>query len=108
MQEALAKIRDLITNAKKLSDSQKAEMLRYVKSLDHELTALAREKEDEAKNIAHLTHIRTKQALADDVADEEAELHEGFSAAVEKFELSHPRLYKALQTISISLSGLGV
>jgi len=109
MQTTLTKIRTLILNAKNISDPKKKEMLRYVETLDHELTELAKDKQEDAKKIAYYAHLKTEKALGENATDHsEDEITHGFKGAVEEFEISHPKLYQTLQTLSISLSSLGV
>ncbi len=73
------------------------------------MKSLTKAQKGQASTIANYTHQKAEEALGEGMSGERDEaVHSGFDEAVEQFKLTHPKLYKTLQTLSISLSGLGV
>jgi hypothetical protein len=108
LKDNLNKLEALLKNAQ-LSDDKRAELNRLTAELKTELEALAHKDRETAESIAGFTHVATHEALRQRKNPELTAIsQQGLQASVDSFELSHPRLFTAINAFVTSLSGIGV
>jgi hypothetical protein len=109
IQDTLAKIEAQIQNASSLTPERRAELIKSLETLKAEVNDLARTNQEDAASIAGFTGVSTYEATR---AQKNPELLQhsldGLSASAVQFEKSHPRLYKAVESISNTLSNIGI
>ena len=107
--ETISKIEERIRVAGKMDDAQKAELLKLLAELKSEMTTLASTHADDARSIAGFTDVSTHEATRGQPRPELVEQSlEGLAASVRGFEESHPRLVQLVNSISTTLSNLGI
>lgn len=109
IQDTLAKIEAQIQNAASLSPERRAELMQSLETLKAEVNQLAQTNKDDAASIAGFAGVSTHEAMREQKNPELLQHSlDGLSASVVRFEKTHPRLYKAVESISNTLSGIGI
>ena len=107
--ETISKIEERIRVAGKMGGEQKTELLKLLAELKSEVTNLASTHEDDAHSIAGFTDVSTHEATRGSRKPELMDQSlQGLAASVRGFEESHPRLVQLVNSISTTLSNLGI
>ena len=92
-----------------LSEEQQSEFLNLTNKLREELTDLAKNEPDKAHSIAGFTNMTAHESLKSEKNESLLEhSSKGLSQSIQEFEISHPNLVGIIDTISRTLSRLGV
>ena len=107
--DTVSKIEAQVRGVESLSPERKAELLKLLAALKTEVSALSKTNADEAQSIAKFTAASAHEATR---AEQNQKLKElsltGLKSSVEGFEESHPKLVQAVNSISQTLSNLGI
>lgn len=107
--ETLARIERELKESESLSDARRQELLKLMGTLKGEIQDLARTHQEQARSIAGFTQVSTHEATrsSQDPALLDLSL-KGLSSSVAGFERSHPQLVQIVNSISHTLSNLGI
>lgn len=109
IKDTLAKIEEQIQNSANLTPERRAELQKLMETLKAEVNELAQTNEDDAASIAGYTGVSTHEAMR---SEQNPELLQhslnGLTASAAQFEKSHPRLYQAVQSVTNTLSNIGI
>jgi hypothetical protein len=107
--ETVSKLELQLREATNLSPERKAELLRLLGALKAEVAELSKTNREDAQSIARFTEVSALEATRLEQNPKLRELSlEGLKSSVEGFEQSHPRLVQAVNSISQTLSNLGI
>jgi len=107
--ETLERIEKELTASESLSEQRRRELLELMGTLKAEVQELARSNEEQARSIAGFTQVSTHEATRATRDDALLDLSlKGLSSSVAGFEQSHPRLVQIVNSISHTLSNLGI
>ena len=109
IKETIGSIEAKIKSADAINDEKKRELLQLLGTLKSEVATLSRTDDEQAQSIAGFTEISAHEAIRSKQNPELLELSlKGLSSSVEGFENSHPRLVQIVNSISQTLSNLGI
>src|SRR6185369_9365302 len=109
IEETVGKIQSRIEAVEAISPERKQELLQLLGTLKSEVAELSKTHGEEAESIAGFTEISAREATRTEQNPQLLKLSlEGLSGSVEGFEKSHPRLVQIVNTISNTLSNLGI
>jgi hypothetical protein len=107
--ETVTKIEAKIQGADAINDDRKRELLELLGKLKSEVAELSKTHRDQARSIAGFTEISAHEATRAEQNPELLNLSlKGLASSVEGFEKSHPRLVQVVNSISNTLSSLGI
>ncbi len=107
--DTVSKIEAQVRAAEAVSPERKAELLKLLATLKTEVAALSQTNAEDAQSIAKFTEVSTLEATRAEQNPKLRELSlEGLKSSVEGFEESHPKLVQAVNSISQTLSNLGI
>jgi prefoldin subunit 5 len=107
--DTLSKIEARIRSSDAIKDERKQELLQLIGTLKSEVSNLSKTHEEHAESIAAFTEASAREATRTQQNPELLDLSlKGLSSSVEGFEKSHPRLVQIVNTISQTLSNLGI
>jgi hypothetical protein len=107
--DTIGKLESKIAGSDSMSEERRRELLELLSKLKGEVTDLSRTHEDEARSIAAFAELSTHEATKQRQNPELLSISlKGLSSSVSGFEQSHPRLVQVVNTISHSLSNLGI
>lgn len=109
IENTISEIEAKIGGAESVSAERKAELLQLLGTLKAEVSALSKTHSEQADSIAGFAKVSAHEATR---ADQNAELRElsikGLQSSTGGFEQSHPKLVQIVNTISKTLSDLGI
>ena len=109
IKETISSIEAKIQSAEAINGDKKRELLQLLGTLKSEVDTLAQTHDEQAQSIAGFTEISAHEATRTQQNPELLQLSlKGLSSSVEGFENSHPRLVQIVNTISQTLSNLGI
>ena len=109
IEDTIKKIESRIQSAEAISEERRAELISLLDTLKSEVDKLAKTHEEQAQSIAGFTEISTHEAIRSEQNPQLLKLSlEGLNSSVEGFEKSHPRLVQIVNTVSNTLSNLGI
>ena len=109
IEETVGKIEDKIRGMDALKDNRKQELLKLLGTLKSEIGSLSKTHGEQAQSIAGFTEISAHEATRSKQNPELLELSlKGLSSSVDGFEKSHPRLVQIVNSLSQTLSNLGI
>ena len=109
IKNTITEIEDRIRTAGAIKDERKRELLQLLSTLKSEISELSKTHGDQAQSIAGFTELSTHEATRAEPNQQLLDLSvKGLSQSVEGFEKSHPRLVQIVNTISQTLSNLGI
>lgn len=109
IQETISKIEAQIRNSGAVKPEGKTELLTLLTTLKTEMAEMAKTHEDQAQSIAGFTAVSAHEATRGEPDPQLLKLSlEGLSSSVRGFEESHPRLVQIVNSISTTLSNLGI
>ncbi len=107
--ETLARIEKELRESESLSESRRQELLQLMGTLKAEVRDLAQTDQEQARSIAGFTQVSTHEAMRTARDEQLLDLSlKGLSSSVGGFEQSHPRLVQIVNSISHTLSNLGI
>ena len=108
-EKTIGEIEARIRGADSISDDRKRELLQLLGTLRSEVGALEKTHDEQARSIAGFAQLSAHEATR---AEQNPRLRElsirGLRSSVEGFEKSHPQLAEIVNTISNTLSNLGI
>ena len=109
IEDTIRKIELRLQNAEALKDDRRAELVELLATLKAEVAELSKTDADQARSIAGFTELSTHEATRPEQDPQLLKLSlEGLSTSVRGFEQSHPRLVQIVNSISQTLSNLGI
>ena len=109
IEDTLQQIETRLKSSETLREERRAELLRLLDTLKSEVAELSKTHSEEAQSIAGFTNISAHEATRSERNPELLTLSlEGLGASVEGFESSHPKLVRIVNSISQTLSNLGI
>ena len=107
--ETITRIESQVREAEAIPATQKAELLKLLATLQREVSELSKTNHEDARSIAKFTEVSALEAIRSEQNPKLRELSlEGMKSSVEGFEESHPKLVQAVNSISQTLSNLGI
>jgi hypothetical protein len=107
--DTLRKIETSIQSSDSITAERKAELLRLLGQLKNEVASLPESSREEAQSIAAFADVSAREAIRSKKNPELLDLSlKGLSSSVSGFEKSHPQLVQVVNTISHTLSNLGI
>ncbi|HET7624962.1 MAG TPA: DUF4404 family protein [Verrucomicrobiae bacterium] len=109
IEDTVGKIEAKIRGSENISDERKRELLQLLGTLKSEITNLSKTNGEQAESIAGFTERSAHEAMRSKQNPELLDLSlKGLSSSVGGFEKSHPQLVEIVNTISTTLSNLGI
>ena len=109
IQDTIGRIEERIQNATSVPDETKAELVRLLATLKAEVGQISEAQPDKAESIAGFAAVSAHEATRADRNPELLQLSlKGLSSTVEEFEKTHPKLAQIVNSISTTLSNLGI
>jgi len=109
IEETIGKIEARIKSGETISPERKEELLQLLGTLKSEMATLSDTHDEQAQSIASFADVSTREATRTQQNPQLLKLSlEGLGQSVEGFEKSHPRLVQIVNTISNTLSNLGI
>lgn len=109
IEDTIGKIEARIQGADSVKEERRRELLQLLGTLKSEVAELSKTHEEQAQSIAGFTEVSAHEATRAEQNPELLKLSlEGMSSSVRGFEESHPRLVQIVNTISSTLSNLGI
>ena len=107
--ETVSKLESQLREASNLPPERKEELLRLLGALKDEVAEFSKTNQEEAQSIARFTEVSALEATR---VTQNPKLRElsiaGLKSSVEGFEESHPALVQVVNSISQTLSNLGI
>jgi hypothetical protein len=107
--DILHKIETILKGAHRLPDIKRETLLKLTDDLRQELKTVSKTREEDATTLALLTKLNIHQKLQETQNPTVTEhISKGLSSALTQFETSNPKLVRVINSISTSLSKLGI
>ncbi len=109
IEETIGKIEAQIRSADAIKDDRRRELLDLVGTLKSEVANLSRTHEEQAQSIAGFAQVSTHEATRTEQNPDLLKLSlQGLKSSVQELEETHPRLVQIVNSISNTLSNLGI
>ncbi len=109
IEDTIGKIEARIQGADSVKEDRRQELLQLLGTLKSEVAQLSKTHGEQAQSIAGFTEVSTHEATRADQNPELLKLSlDGLGSSVQGFEESHPRLVQIVNSISRTLSNLGI
>ncbi|HTV76250.1 MAG TPA: DUF4404 family protein [Candidatus Baltobacteraceae bacterium] len=109
IEQTIGEIEAKIRGADTVSEAHKSELLQLLGTLKSEVGTLAKTHDEQAQSIADFAKISAHEATRENQNPELRELSvRGLRSSVGGFEQSHPKLVQIVNSISNTLSNLGI
>jgi hypothetical protein len=109
IEDTLGKIESKIESAETIKEERKRELLQLLGTLKSEVAELSKTHGEQAQSIAGFAELSTHEATRTEQDPHLLRLSlEGLSSSVNELEKSHPRLVQIVNSISHTLSNLGI
>jgi len=109
IEDTIGKIESRIQNSDTIKEERRHELLALLGTLKSEVARLSQTDSEQAQSIAGFTEVSTHEATRTEQNPELLKLSlAGLTSSVQGFESSHPRLVHIVNTISSTLSNLGI
>ena len=109
IEKTISEIETKVRGAESVNAGRKQELLDLLGKLKTEVAALAQTHGEQADRIAGLTRQSTQEATSAGQNPESLQQSvSGLRSSVEGFEQSHPKLVQIVNSISNTLSNLGI
>jgi hypothetical protein len=107
--DTVSKLEAQLRAASNLSPERKTELLQLLGNLKTEISELSKTNLEEARSIAKFAEVSALEATRTAKNQKLQDLSlEGLRSSVEGFEESHPKLVQVVDSISRTLSNLGI
>ncbi len=109
IEDTIGKIEARIQGAESIKDERRQELLHLLATLKSEVADLSRTHGEQAQSIAGFAEVSAHEATRSEQNPQLLKLSlQGLTSSVEELEESHPRLVQLVNTISNTLSNLGI
>ena len=109
IEDTLQEIESRLKGSESIREERRAELLELLTTLKSEVAELSKTHGEEAQSIAGFTNISAHEATRAEQNPELLNLSlKGLTSSVEGFETSHPQLVRIVNSISQTLSNLGI
>jgi hypothetical protein len=109
IENTITEIEAKIRGAESVSDERKRELLQLLGTLKTEVGSLAKTHNEHASSIANFAHTSAHEATRATQNPESLEHSlQGLRSSADGFEQSHPKLVQIVNSISNTLSNLGI
>jgi len=109
VEETITQIEARIKKANSLNDERKKELLDLLSTLRTEVSHLSKTDAEDAQSIAGFTEVSIHEAIREEKNPQLLDLSlKGLSTSVKRFENSHPRLVRIVNSICDTLSNIGI
>lgn len=109
LQDTISRIENRIRQATLAHEGSREDLLKLVADLKSEITELSKTHPEQAESIAGFADISAHEAVRGVRNPQLSQLStDGLMASVREFEQSHPRLVSIANTISNTLSNMGI
>ncbi|MGH7972760.1 MAG: DUF4404 family protein [Limisphaerales bacterium] len=109
IEETIRNIEARIQGAETIKEDRRRELLQLLGTLKAEVAALSRTDGEQAESIAGFAELSTHEATREKQNPQLLDLSlKGLNSSVEGFERSHPQLVQIVNSISNTLSNLGI
>ena len=109
IEDTISKIEARLRDSGSVSDDKKRELVQLLGTLKSEVANLSKTHGEQAQSIAGFTEMSAHEATRSEQNPELLNLSlKGLKSSVEGIEKSHPRLVQIVNTISNTLSNLGI
>jgi len=109
IEDIITEIEAKVRRAEAVEDSKKKELLDLLKKLKTEVTSFSQTHGEQANSIAGFAQISTQEATRKEPDFKLVEISvKGLRSSVAGFEKSHPHLAHVVNSISNTLSNLGI
>ena len=107
--DTISKIEAQVRNAGAISPERKAELLKLLGTLKAEVSQFSKTHAEDAQSIAKFTEVSALEATRNAKNQKLQDLSlAGLKSSVSGFEESHPKLVQVVNSISQTLSNLGI
>jgi Mg2+ and Co2+ transporter CorA len=109
IEKTIGEIEAKIRGADSVSDERKRELLQLLGTLKSEVGKLSKTHDEQAQSIAEFAKLSAHEATRGEQNPQLREISvSGLRSSVEGFEQSHPKLVQIVNSISNTLSNLGI
>jgi len=109
IQETIAKIEARVKETQSLNDEKKRELLNLLSTLKTEVSEFSKTHPEDTQSITRFAEASIHEAIRRERNPKLLKLSlQGFSASVEGFESSHPKLVGIVNSICLILSNIGI
>jgi hypothetical protein len=109
IEDTLGKIEAKIQSSDAIKEERRQELIQLLTTLKLEVAELSKTHTEQAQSIAGFAELSTHEATRANQNPQLLKLSlEGFSSSVAELEKSHPRLVQLVNSISNTLSNLGI
>jgi len=109
IEKTIDEIEAKIRGANAVTEERKRELLQLLGTLKSEVGSLSKTHDEQAKSIAGFAHLSAHEATREKQNPQLREISvRGLRSSVDGFEQSHPKLVQIVNTISNTLSNLGI
>jgi len=109
IENTLQEIESRLRSSESVPEERRAELLKLLTTLKSEVAELSKTHGEEAQSIAGFTNLSAHEATRAEQNPELLSLSlKGLTSSVEGFESSHPQLVRIVNSISQTLSNLGI
>ncbi len=109
IEDTIGKIEANIRNADAINSDRRQELLQLLGTLKSEVANLSETHQEQAQSIAGFAQVSTHEATRSEQNPDLLKLSlEGLKSSVQELEQTHPRLVQIVNSISNTLSNLGI
>jgi hypothetical protein len=109
IEDTLQEIETRLRSSESVPEERRVELLRLLTTLKSEVAELSKTHGEQAQSIAGFTNLSAHEATRTEQNPELLNLSlKGLTSSVEGFESSHPQLVRIVNSISQTLSNLGI
>lgn len=109
IEDTIRQIETRLQSSEGIKEDKRAELIELLGRLKAEVAGLPESQGDQARSIAGFTQISAHEATRSEQNPELLNLSlQGLRSSVSGFEQSHPRLVQIVNSISQTLSNLGI
>jgi hypothetical protein len=109
IQDTLLQVKEKIEKSNSIKENSKKELLSLLSVLQSEIEQLAKTDSDHAESIVSFTRASAHEAMRKEKKPNLYKLSlDGMAESVAGFEESYPRLVEVVNSISTTLSNLGI
>jgi len=109
IEDTIRNIEARIQNSEAIKDDRRRELLQLLGTLKDEVAELSKTHSEQAESIAGFAELSAHEATREKQNPQLLKLSlKGLNSSVQEFERSHPQLVQIVNTISNTLSNLGI
>jgi len=109
IEDTIGKIESRIQSAETIQDERRRELLQLLGTLKSEVAVLSTTHNEQAESIAAFAEVSAREATRASQNPDLLKLSlQGLGSSVSEFEKTHPRLVQIVNSISQTLSNLGI